>query len=131
MATKGRPIDREQIIKDLMKKRLYDSKEVSMLLGISQQSLRRAIAAGKIKTVRLGRFLRIPAEEIERFLKGDAILLNVQEAADLLNVSCSTIRTLIKAGKIEAFRLANSGPFKIQESEIKRIAHDGIAKYKP
>lgn len=120
--------DRKKLMEDLMKKRLYDCKEVSMLLGISGQSLRRAIADGKIKTVRVGRFLRIPAEEVDRLLKGEAVLLTVQEAADMLRVSTATIRTLIKEGKIDAFRLADSGPFKIPQSEIQRIAQEGITK---
>ena len=122
------PLDRKKIIDTLMKNRLYDSKEVSLLLGISKQSLRRAIATGKIKTVRLGRFLRIPAEEIERLLKGETTLLSVQEAAELLNVSCGAIRALIKEGKIDAFRFADSGPFRIAQSEVMRIAQEGIKK---
>lgn len=117
---------REQLISDLMKKRLYDSDEVRILLDISLQSLRRAIALKKIKTVRLGRFLRIPAEEVERMLQGEAALLTVAEAAELLNVSHGAIRSLIKNGKIKAFRLANKGPFKIKKSDVERIAQEGI-----
>lgn len=120
--------DRARLMEDLMKRRLYDCKEVSMLLDISGQSLRRAIADGKIKTVRVGRFLRIPSEEVQRILKGESVLLTVQEAADMLRVSTATIRTLIKAGKIDAFRLADSGPFKIPQSEIQRISQEGITQ---
>ena len=119
---------REKLMEGLMKNRLYDSKEVSILLGISVQSLRRAIADGKIKTVRVGRSLRIPAKEIKRLLKGESVFISVKEAAKLLNVSVETIRALIKAGKIETFRLADKGPFKIPQSEIKRITQEGITK---
>ena len=37
------------------------------------------------------------------------------------------IRALIKSGKIEAFRLAKSGPFKIPKSELDRISREGIS----
>jgi excisionase family DNA binding protein len=120
--------DRRELIEDIMKNRLYASKEVSTLLDISYQSLRRAIAKGKIKTVRVGHFVRIPAEEVIRLMKGETTLLNVQEAAAMLRVSTATVRALIKAGKIDAFRLADEGPFRIRESEMKRIAQEGITK---
>lgn len=119
---------RKQLMADLRKKRLYDSYEVCELLGISLQSLRRAIALKKVKTVRLGRFLRIPAEEVERIIQGESALLTVAEAAELLNISAFTIRLLIKSGKIKAFRLANKGPWKIAKSDIERIAQEGITE---
>lgn len=121
-----RDIKRKQLISDLMKKRLYNSQEACEILCISLQSLRRAIALKKIKTVRIGRFLRITADEIERLLQGEAALLTVAEAAELLNISQGAIRLLIKNGKIKAFRLANKGPWKIAKSDVERIAQEGI-----
>jgi excisionase family DNA binding protein len=118
--------NREKVIDDLKKNSLYDTKEACEILDISTQSLRRAISIGKIKTVRLGRYLRIPAEEIQRLTKGESALLNVQEASNLLGLSEHTIRAYIKAGKINAFRLASTGPFKIPKSEIDRISREGI-----
>lgn len=53
-----------------MKKRPYDTLEASELLGVSPVSIRRAIQQGRIKAVHVGRYLRIPAEEIERLLQG-------------------------------------------------------------
>lgn len=121
--------NREKLLADLKKDSLYDSKEACEILGISLQSLRRAISTGSIKTVRLGaRFLRIPASEIERLAKGESVLLSVQEASELLNVSKHMIRALIKSKKINAFRLASFGPFKIPKSELDRIAQEGIPK---
>ncbi len=117
---------REKMLAELKQNALYDTKEACELLGISTQSLRRAIAIGKIKTVRLGRYLRIPAEEISKLAKGEVALISTKEAADLLNVSLHMIRTLIKSGKIDAFRLAKSGLFKIPNSEIDRIFREGI-----
>ena len=117
--------NRTKILEDMATNRLYDSKEAIEILGISLQSLRRAIAIGKIKTVRVGRMLRIPADEIKKLVQGEAALLNVSEAAHILNVGIFTIRTLINTGKIKAFRLANHGPFKIPKSEIERIAKEG------
>lgn len=103
------PSDKQYL--QILKKILYTTaKQACAILDVSIQSLRRAISIGEIKTVRLGRYLRIPAEEIQRLTKGESALLNVQEASDLLNVSVFVIRALIKSGKIDAFRLANSGP---------------------
>ena len=107
-------------------KRLYDSKEACVLLGLSLQSLRRAISLGKIKTVYVGRFLRIPAEEIDRLHMGGESLLSVKEAANQLCVSVAIIRKLIKAGKIEAFRLAEKGPWKVKSADIVSIATEGV-----
>ena len=119
---------REELMSDLMKKRLYDSYEVCELFGISLQSLRRAIAIKKIKAIHVGRALRIPAEEIEKMVQGEAALLNVQEAADLLNLSVYTIRNFIKREKLKAFRLTTKGPWKIAKSDVERIAQEGIAQ---
>lgn len=118
--------NREKVIDDLKKNSLYDTKEACEILDISTQSLRRAISKGKIKTVRLGRYLRIPSEEIQRLTKGESALLNVQEASNLLGLSEHTIRAYIKSSKINAFRLASTGPFKIPKSEIDRISREGI-----
>lgn len=111
----------------IAKKRLYTSNEVCQLFGVSLQSLRRAIATEKIKTIRLRRFLRIPSEEVEKMVQGETSLLTVAEAANLLSVSAFIIRQLIKKEKIKAFRLANKGPFKIAKSDVERIVHEGIS----
>ena len=119
---------RENIMDHLKRNYLYDTKEACELLGVSTQSLRRAIAISKIKTVRLGRYLRIPVTEIAKLSQGEVALITCQEAADLLNVPISMIRRLIKAEKIKAFKLAKKGPYKIPKSEIDRIAREGITQ---
>lgn len=119
---------REEIMAELKENALYTVKEASELLNVSIKSVRRAIDAGKIKTVRLGRFLRIPAAEILKLAKGEVALLSVQEASELLSVSKHMVRSFIKSGKLEAFRLAKTGPYKIPKSEIDRINREGIVK---
>lgn len=111
---------RKKVLEDLMKKRLYDSKEACEILGISLPSLRRAIQLGRIKTVYVGKFLRIPADEIERLSKRQE-LLSVSEAAKLLNVGPVMIRKLIERGEIKAFRLADAGPYHIPKDEIEKF----------
>ena len=118
-------ISRADLIEQLKRNRLFDLKEVATILNISGQTLRRTIDAGKIKTVRIGRFVRIPAKEIDQFMNGEKTLLTVQEAAELLNVSAAAIRVLINAGKIQAFRFTGKGPFKIAKSEVERVAREG------
>lgn len=115
--------EREKLITDLMKKRMYSCYEVCNILGISLQSLRRAIALNQIKTVRIGkRFLRIPSYEIENLLQGETMYLNVAEAADFLQVSHATIRSFVKNGQLRSFRFANKGPWKISKKDLERIA---------
>ncbi len=120
------PDRRKKLLEDLMKKRLYDSKEACEILRISIPSLRRAIKLGRIKTVHVGRLLRIPAEEIDRLVQDEECLFNVKEAADMLNVRPETVCKWINAGKIKAFRLSDTGTFKLHKSEIERIAKEGI-----
>lgn len=114
------PNKRRKLLDDLMKDRLYDSKEACEILSISLPSLRRSIKLGRIKTVYVGKFLRIPAHEINRLVQGEEVL-TVEEAAHILNVGKIMIRNLIKTGQMEAFRLADRGPFKIPRKEVERF----------
>ena len=111
---------RNQKLEDLAKNRLYTSAEVCKILNISIPSLRRAMKLGRIKTIKLGRFLRIKAEEVER-LVGSQNTLNVKEATALLNVGVTLVRTLIKDGSIKAVRLADKGPWRIAFEEIEKF----------
>lgn len=114
------PNKRQKLLEDLMKDRLYDSREACEILSISLPSLRRSIKLGRIKTVYVGKYLRIPACEINRLVQGEDVL-TVEEAANILNVGKIMIRNLIKSGQMEAFRLAEKGPFKIPRKEIERF----------
>ena len=116
---------RAELIENLKKNRLFSLQEVAIMLNISVQTLRRTIDAQKIKTVHIGRFVRIPTEEVERFMKGEKTILTAKEASELLNVSVAAIRMLINSGKIQAFRLAGNGPFKISKSEVERVIREG------
>lgn len=114
------PDKRKELLEGLMKKRLYTSKEACEILGVSAPSLRRAIQQEKIKSVHVGRFLRIPVEEIERLTQGKESL-SVKEAAELLNVGPKAVRSLINGGAIQAFRLADAGAFRIPLEEIEKF----------
>lgn len=120
-------LTRAQLIEHLKKNRLFSLQEVAIMLNVTVQTLRRAVNAGKIKTIHIARFVRIPTEEVERLLKGNKTVLTVKEASELLNVSAAAIRMLINAGKIQAFRLADKGTFKIAKSEIERIVREGTS----
>jgi excisionase family DNA binding protein len=111
---------RNQLLEDLAKNRLYDSVEVCKILKISIPSLRRAIKLGRIKTVYVGKFLRITAQELERLI-GSQNTLSVKEAANLLNVGVTAVRNLIKDGSIKALRLADKGPWRIPFEEIEKF----------
>lgn len=111
---------RNQFLEDLAKNRLYSSVEVCKILNISVPSLRRAIKLGRVKTVKVGKFLRITAEEVERLI-GSRNILSVQEAANILNVGVYMVRNLIKDGSIKALRLADKGPWRIAVEEIEKF----------
>lgn len=112
--------ERNQFLEDLSKNRLYSSVEVCKILNISIPSLRRAIKLGRVKTVRVGKFLRITAEEVARLI-GSQKTLSVKEASNLLNVGVIQIRNLIKDGSIKAVRLADKGPWRIAVEEIEKF----------
>ncbi|MCE5293039.1 MAG: helix-turn-helix domain-containing protein [Chlamydiales bacterium] len=112
--------NRNQMLDDLAKNRLYTSEDVCKILNISIPSLRRAIKLGRVKTIYVGRFLRITAEEVERLI-GSQNTLSVKEAANLLNVGVTAVRNLIKEGSIKALRLADKGPWRIPFEEIEKF----------
>ena len=112
--------ERSQFLEDLSKNRLYSSLEVCKILNISLPSLRRAIKLGRVKTIKVGKFLRITAQEVERLI-GSQKTLSVKEAADLLNVGVIMVRNLIKEGSIKAVRLADKGPWRIAVEEIEKF----------
>jgi excisionase family DNA binding protein len=49
----------------------YSRDEMAQVLGVSRESVVRAIAKGKIKIVRFGRRVLIPATELQRLLRGE------------------------------------------------------------
>lgn len=49
--------------------KLYNLKEVASMLGVSYLTVYNYAKSSKIKTVRVGRFLRVTQEEIDRIMK--------------------------------------------------------------
>ena len=43
--------------------------EAARVLGVSRATLYRLVAAGRLRAVRVGRATRIPARELERFVR--------------------------------------------------------------
>jgi len=52
--------------------KLYDLKEVAQMLGVSYLTVYNYVRQGRIKSVRVGRFLRVTQEEVERIMKEGA-----------------------------------------------------------
>ncbi|RSS04102.1 helix-turn-helix domain-containing protein [Streptomyces sp. WAC00469] len=48
---------------------LYDVKETARLLSVSVNTVRNLIAAGKLRSVKIGSSRRVPATAIEEFTK--------------------------------------------------------------
>lgn len=110
----------KQLLKNLEQNRLYSLQEVTTLLHISLPTIRRAIKAGEIQTVRVGRLLRVQASEVKRLSSGQQ-MLTVQEVADLLHVGVYMVRMLIRQGTIQALRLKKNGPWRISVGEIEKM----------
>ena len=50
-------------------RRAFSVKEVALILGISERSVRRLIARGLLKPCRALRHVRIPSEQVDELLK--------------------------------------------------------------
>lgn len=46
----------------------YETREVADLLKITDRTVRQYIADGKIRAVRVGKWIRIPADEVDRLM---------------------------------------------------------------
>lgn len=57
-----------------VEKRVYTVEETSRLFGLSQQTVRRAIATGDLPAVKIGRQYFIPCAAVERLLAGQNAL---------------------------------------------------------
>lgn len=47
----------------------YTIRECAEALRISERTVRRAIAAGKLQVIRVGRLVRVPAESLRQFVE--------------------------------------------------------------
>ncbi|MCH7946038.1 MAG: helix-turn-helix domain-containing protein [Armatimonadetes bacterium] len=54
----------------VLKHRAYTKPWVASALGVSERHIQRLMAAGRIRSVRIGRSVRIPGAEVLRILKG-------------------------------------------------------------
>ena len=120
------PEKRKAMLEELMQKKLIDLPEACIILGVSLPSLRRAIAIKRIRTVKLGRYLRIPADEIHRLVEESEQTLSVLEAAEVLGIKTTLLRSLLKSGKVKGFRFADAGRFRIPKHEIDRLLSEGV-----
>jgi excisionase family DNA binding protein len=111
--------------KDDVPTKALSCKEACQLLKVSLSTLRRAISGKQIKVFRIGRALRIPIQEIERFGQNDDTV-GLKNAAQLLNVNYETVRRAVKAGNIHAIRITPTGPYRIHMTEINRIIGESL-----
>lgn len=49
----------------------YTVGECADALRVSKRTIRRAIAAGKLRVIRVGRLVRVPAESLRQFMEGE------------------------------------------------------------
>lgn len=53
---------------DILPRPLLDIEEAARILGTSERMIRRLIAEGKLRRVKVGRWVRIRPEDLERFM---------------------------------------------------------------
>jgi len=99
---------------------LYTMSEALKLLGINYTNLRRHIREGRIKYLRKGNLLLIPAEEINRLLRIKKSWLTAKEVMNTLNISKQTLYTWIKKGKLHPIRVGRKSYFSPKEVEAIR-----------
>lgn len=63
----------------------YTIRECAEALRISERTVRRAIAAGKLRSLRIGRLVRVPADSLRQFMEGEQA--KQQSNFDELNTS--------------------------------------------
>ena len=118
------PEKRQKLLDELMTKKLLDSHEVCAIMGVSLPTLRRWLARGEIKFVKISRYIRFPSEEVFRLMQYQEAL-GVPEVSEILGVGVLAIRNMIARGDIKAFRISETGHYKITRSEVERLMNGG------
>lgn len=100
--------------------RLLTPKEVANILGVTQDTVRGWIKAGKLGAIKLaGKLIRIKQSELDRFIRegqislgresskapGEPDLLTVREAACYLRVRKDTLYKWLREGKIPHIKI--------------------------
>lgn len=118
------PPRRRKVLEELLNKKLLDSKDVCEILGVSLATVRRWLARGEIKFVKVSRFIKFPSEEIFRLVQHQEAL-SVPQVAKILGVGVLTIRNMIKRGDMQAIRVSEVGHYRITRGEVERIMQGG------
>ena len=54
-----------------LERRTYTVEEAAQILGISRSSAYEAARKGEIPTIRIGKLIRVPADQLDRLLNGE------------------------------------------------------------
>lgn len=88
--------------------------EVAALLGRTERTIRRWIAAGLLRAVEMGgkgrRVCRAAVEALKAALEEGAEALTYREAAEVLRVSAATVKRRAAAGLLRRARCAGGRP---------------------
>ena len=98
--------------------------EVARELAVHRTAVLRLIHAGKVRSLRLGRFYLIPATEITSFYAEappPSMPLSVAECARILRCPPSTILGLLHHGHLGAERYGTAGDYRITVTEFRRF----------
>lgn len=101
----------------------YTIKEVAEKLGLSTGTVTKLIASGKIKSVKVGKSVRVPDSAFEEFEMAGKIrkpkdTFTVAEVADMFKITPQTVRKFIHSKQIKAVKHGRS--FYIPKSEIEK-----------
>lgn len=115
------PQERKEMLQEAITQKAYSPKDAATLLGISLMTVRRLMAAGKLKFFRIGtKRIRISADEIEPYTNS----VDISTAAKTLGVHPLTIRRLIKSGRLKAIRLGHF--YRIANTDLEHIIQGGL-----
>jgi len=79
----------------------FTTREVAEALRISERTVRRAIAAGKLQAIRVGRLVRVPAASLRQFIERGGQLEQQEQAAGVQPMSAA-LDKLISSNTIPA-----------------------------
>lgn len=136
---------------------LYTIKQASDITGISEETIIRLSMLKKIKTVRIGKSIKIAEEELDKiinYISGDnisektnnqvkktinqmnnlkesrlPIIFTAEEVAEILNLSVDNVWLLLKSGQLKGFKIRDGrSSWRIPQEYLNEFIEERIKK---
>lgn len=101
----------------------YTIKETASKLGLSAGTVTKLVAKGRIKSVKIGKSVRIPEASLKEFemvgkIRKPKNTFTVSEVADMFKITPQTVRKFIHSNQLKALKQGRS--FYIPKNEIEK-----------